>query len=151
MKRHIEIALNEYGITEITGVVNNPEVMKYYHEIGNNWVNDDETPWCAAFANWCLKKAGLLHTNKLNARSLLELKSEVDSLDNAEIGDIIIFWRVRPDSIYGHVAFLIREDGDYVWVLGGNQTNRVCIQKYRSDQIIGIRRPVSATSELNII
>ena len=40
----LKVALSQYGVTETKGVLDNPEVMKYYHETGRKWVSHDETP-----------------------------------------------------------------------------------------------------------
>ncbi len=38
--------LKHYGLKEYFGKEHNPEIVKMFHEIGYNWVNDDETAWC---------------------------------------------------------------------------------------------------------
>ena len=68
-----EIAIGQIGIKEIVGKEHNPEVLKYFKEIGHEWVKDDETAWCAAFVNWVLMKANKPRSGKLNARSFLNV------------------------------------------------------------------------------
>ena len=137
MNKAFEIALGEYGIKEIVGNNDNPEVMKYYHEIGHEWVKHDELAWCAAFVNWCLLKAELEHTGKLNARSFLSIGEQTKV---PQIGDIVVLWRIKKDSSYGHVAFFVREAENYIYMLGGNQSNQVCISKYPKTQLLEYRR-----------
>ena len=62
-------ALAEYGTKGIEGLEDNQIIVNYFRKIGYKWVDDDETPWCAAFLNYILLKSGLTGTNKLNARS----------------------------------------------------------------------------------
>ncbi|MCB1713295.1 MAG: hypothetical protein KDH96_12745, partial [Candidatus Riesia sp.] len=57
-----------------------------------------------------------------------------------KIGDIVVFWRGTRDGWQGHVAFYIREDADGIFVLGGNQSNQVCIAEYPKNQLLGYRR-----------
>jgi uncharacterized protein (TIGR02594 family) len=71
----LDIALKEYGIWEWPGAENNPRVLNYFKEIGQGWVKDDETAWCAAFVNWCLVKSGKPQTGSLAARSFFVLRS----------------------------------------------------------------------------
>lgn len=151
----IELALSQYGITEWAGDEHNPEVLKYFDETGNAWVDDDETAWCSAYVNWVAKMAGYEWTSKLNARSWLDIGDtirynmrglEVTEQDydefykDIELGDIVIFWRIKEDSPYGHVGFYIADDEHYYYVLGGNQNNKVQISKYPKSRLLGIRR-----------
>jgi len=133
----ITVALSEYGTTEEPGDVNNPEVMKYYHETGRTWVNSEETPWCDAFADWIVMTAGGRPTPGLNARAWLEAGEAVEF---PQQGDVVILWRDNPDSKKGHVGFYIRETDKMVWILGGNQSNQVKISAYRKNRVLGYRR-----------
>lgn len=133
----LKIAFSEYGIQEWSGLTHNPEVVKYFHEIGHEWVDDDETAWCSAFVNWVAMKANYERSGLLNARSWLKMGIEIKY---PELGDIVILWRVKKDSEYGHVGFYINSDKDYVWLLGGNQSNQVTISKYPKSQVLGYRR-----------
>jgi len=133
----LKIALSQYGISEITGPVDNPEVMKYFHETGRTWVDHDETPWCDAFLDWCAMKAGYKFSKGLNARGWL---IEWVELFRPNLGDIVVFWRKSPDSVYGHAGLFIRKHGSSIWVLGGNQSDSVCIKPYSEKQLLGYRR-----------
>lgn len=136
MYKPIEIALQEYGTTAIVGLQNNPRVVEYYAKTGNSWVHDDETAWCAAFVGFCLESAGIASTKKLNARSYLAWGTDTKT---PVLGDIVVFWRISPSSAYGHVAFYIKEKDGYVYTLGGNQSNQVCISKYPVSTVLGYR------------
>ena len=134
----LEVALSQYGITEIKGSDHNPEVMKYYHDIGHTWVDDDETPWCSAFANWVAMKSMSIRPNKLNARSWLDVGLPTDT---PAPGDIVVFWRDKKDSWKGHVGFFVRMNDDAVWCLGGNQgIGQVNIRPYARSRVLGFRK-----------
>ena len=139
MNNIIEIALSQYGIKEIPGEEHNPEILKYFDEIGHAWIDDDETAWCSAYVNWVVQKAGYENSGKLNARSWLDVGKTI-STDPAQLGDIVIFWRVKPNSWQGHVGFYINEDAYNYYILGGNQSNKVCIKPYDKGRLLGIRR-----------
>lgn len=136
-QKMLEIACGEYGNIEVKGADDNPEVMKYYHETGRRWVDHDETPWCDAFLDWVIQQAGGTPTPGLNARAWLTKGKETT---DPKPGDIAVFWRVSPDSVYGHVALFVRETDDVVWVLGGNQSDMVKISAYHKDRLLGYRR-----------
>jgi len=136
-------ALSQYGISEIPGEINNPEVLKYFDEIGHAWVDEETTPWCAAFINWVAQQAGYEMTGKLNARSFLDIGDEIQT---PQLGDLVIFWRKSKNSVYGHVAIFIREAEHVLYVLSGNQKNQVNISAYRKDRVLGYRRLRKVTS-----
>lgn len=133
----LDIALKEYGVWEWTGADHNPRVLNYFKEIGQSWVHDDETAWCAAFVNWCLVKAGKPQTGSLAARSFL---SYGVSTKNPQLGDLAVFWRGQKNGAEGHVAFYISETQNYVYVLGGNQTDQVNIQRHSKAQLLDYRK-----------
>jgi len=117
----------------------NPKVVKYFHDIGHEWVQDDETAWCAAFVGAMLKRGGMSQTGKLNARSYTTWGEEV-SLDEAQHGDIVVFTRGDPDGWQGHVGFYEKHNGTDVWVLGGNQGNQVNVKPYPRSRLLSVRR-----------
>lgn len=134
----IELALSQVGVKEIYGKKDNPEVLKYFDEIGFNGAKlHDETAWCSAFANWVCKNSGLPYTGKLTARSWLKVGEKVSE---PKLGDIVVFWRDKPESWKGHVAFFIRETRNWIYVLGGNQNNQVKISAYPKKRLLQYRR-----------
>ena len=123
----LNIALTQYGIVETPGELNNPEVMKYFHETGRKWVDADSTPWCDAFIDWCCMKIEIPFTHGLNAREWINEGVQVKTIGEA---DLVLFWRVSPDSWQGHIAIPIVERGDMIFSLGGNQSDMVRISPY---------------------
>lgn len=130
-----EIALSQYGEKERRGGENSV-ILKYFSEIGFPEIKEDEVPWCSAFVNWCVMKAGLPITKNLAARSWLGWGKKVMV---PEIGDIAVFKR-GTSGWQGHVGFYVKNDGFYVWVLGGNQSDEVRISKYPGTELLGYRR-----------
>ena len=127
------------GIEEIPGARHNPEIMAMFEASGHGWVEGDETPWCAAFVNMVLAQLGIPHTGKLNARSYLEWGVPVDLAD-ALPGDIVVLWRGNPNGWEGHVAPLVRREGDRLLLRGGNQGNAVSDAWYPVNRVLGVRR-----------
>ena len=137
MNKLVEKALKEYGVSEIIGEENNDRIMQYFADIGQTWVTNDETAWCSAFMNWVALQAGYERSNKLNARSWLEVGEEVKT---PQVGDIVVFWRQSPESWKGHVGIFISKINGGVMTLGGNQNNSVCIKPYTEDRVLSYRR-----------
>lgn len=132
------VAEGYLGVTEYPAAKHNPQILKFYTDSGNSWVQDDETPWCAAFVGSVLAQCGIQGTNKLNARSYLDWGQPVDT-DKAQKGDVVVFWRGSKDGWQGHVAFYSHQDEEHIYVLGGNQGNKVSLAPYKKDRLLGIR------------
>ena len=68
-----------------------------------------------------------------------------------EPGEVVVFWREKPDSYKGHVGFYMgySQDGNRIYCLGGNQGNQVGISAYGADFLLGFRRLVK-TSIINL-
>jgi len=134
----IEIANGELGEREIRGDEHNPRVVEYHATTGLS-ADDDETPWCSSFVNWCFKEAGIAGTNSARARSWLDWGKGIDA---PVPGCVVVFSR-PPKPASGHVAFFVGRGGggDTVRVLGGNQGNSVSVKAYPLGRVIGYRLP----------
>lgn len=132
-------ALGEYGVAEIPGPKSNPKIAEYLRttQIPAEGQND-ETPWCAAFVGWCLVQSGFPSTGSAAARSYLAYGKRITQ---PTMGAITVLWRESPASGKGHVAFFVRRDGTNVWLLGGNQQNGVCVERYPAARILDFRGP----------
>lgn len=134
----INKALYEYGVKEVIGAKDNPRVLKYFDQIGFNGSKlKDETAWCSAFANWVTKTEGFEYSGKLNARSWLTVGQ---STNQPDIGDIVVLWRDNPKSWKGHVGFFVKQTQSYVYILGGNQANMVCIKAYPKSRVLDYKK-----------
>ncbi|MBU0763828.1 MAG: TIGR02594 family protein [Bacteroidetes bacterium] len=126
------------GIKEYPGSVHNQKILKFFREIGQPGLTTDETSWCAAFVNYILKRSGAKYIKSALARDLLKLPGAVST---PKPGDVLIFWRTSPSSIYGHTGFYAGQTGSYYKVLGGNQTDSVSYLNVPKNRLLGIRRP----------
>jgi uncharacterized protein (TIGR02594 family) len=133
-----DIARSYIGTTEGPGPENNPAILEMYASVGQDWVEHDEVAWCAAFVGHCLERAGIRSTRKLTARSYLDWGVPVEVAD-ALPGDIGVIPRGRS-SWQGHVFFIERIEGAWVFALGGNQGDAVSVQRYPVSKLLGIRR-----------
>jgi uncharacterized protein (TIGR02594 family) len=114
------VARNELGVQEYPGAANNPRVVEYLNETTNisaTLRSKDETPWCSAFVNWCMKQVGIEGTKSALARSW---QGWGEHINEPYVGCIVVFQR---EKIFGHVAFYLEETATHIKVLGGNQQN----------------------------
>lgn len=129
------------GLHEIVGSRHEPKVLEFFKEAGHPEIHDDETAWCAAFANAMLRRAGYAGTGALNARSFLNWGTK---LTEPKLGCIAVFKRGNS-SWQGHVAFFLRDLGNHIEVLGGNQGNAVSIIRMPKAELLGYRWPLIST------
>jgi len=134
--------LMELGVQEYVGKHrNNKRILKYWDAVDSiDPYTADETPWCSAFANWCMMKANpnLPRTKKANARSWLKFGHGTVKPD---IGDVVVFWRGKKNGWKGHVGFYMGPSKmpGFIKVLGGNQNNQVSIKAYSKSRLLGYR------------
>lgn len=134
--QYLTLARSQLGVKELAGAASNPKIDAYFDEIGHKG-ESDSTAWCAAFVGWVLLKNGQRGTGSLAARSYENWGAKATKADAV----IAVFWRVDPNGWQGHVALFVREVGDYVEVIGGNQSNGVTIARYPKAQLLGYRKP----------
>ena len=133
-----EIARGYIGTTEGPGLEDNLTIMAMYASVGHEWVEHDSVAWCAAFVGHCLERAGIRSTRRLTARSYLDWGVPVEIAD-AQTGDIAVIPR-GASSWQGHVFFIDRIEGPWVWGLGGNQNDAVNVKRYPVSKLLGVRR-----------
>ncbi|WP_052764004.1 TIGR02594 family protein [Microvirga massiliensis] len=133
------VATSLKGISEVRGAVDNPKIVEMFRISGHPKVQDDETPWCAAFVGACLRLSGYRSSGSLGARSYenfgLDLKGK------PQHGCVVVFTRGDPTAHTGHVAFYDRDDDDHIFVLGGNQGNAVTTARFPKSRVITYRMP----------
>ncbi len=130
------------GTREERGAVENPKIIEMLRLAGHGWVKDDETPWSAAFVGACLTLSGYANSGRTFALSFLDFGLP---LDKPRRGCIAVFSRGGRDSGFGHAGFYEREQGDTIFVHGGNQTGEdeeeVSVKGYHRDRLLSFRWP----------
>jgi uncharacterized protein (TIGR02594 family) len=111
-----------------------PRILEYLgtcSDLAEGEADRDSTPWCSAFVNWCLARAGFEGTDSGWARSWAEWGEAIEA---PRLGAIAVWARGRSSAdepvVTGHVAFVVEDLGDSLLVLGGNQSDRVCLKTY---------------------
>lgn len=135
----LDIARRFIGVREDPGIQANPIIIAMMRVSKSSFVSD-ETPWCSAFINQVCWLLDLTRTGSLRARSWLRI-GQVLTIEEARPGfDIVVLWRISPQSESGHVGFYVSQTADTVVLCGGNQNDAVCEMEYPKDRILGVRR-----------
>lgn len=141
-------AYADLGVAEGPGKVNNKTVVAYYTDAGHPEIKHDEIPWCMAFVCAHLERNGVPSPKSL---AVMDLDTWGDDVtDDPHVGDIVRMWRESPKSWKGHTGFFVRITDRHVYVLGGNQGDRVSIAAFPRNRIKSIRRP-RKTSDSRIV
>lgn len=127
------------GVAELVGAKHTARIVEY-HGTTTLKATADEVPWCSAFANWCTLQTGIMGTRLANARSWLKWGKE---LKEPVLGCIVVLTR-SADPASGHVAFFLREAAGKVYLLGGNQGNRISEAPYLKTRVLSYRWPTDA-------
>lgn len=130
----MEHALGERGVLETPGAGDNPRVVEYLRTttLPLALASEDETPWCSAFVNWCMTRAGVKGTGSAAARSWL---SWGHPLEEPRRGCVAVLSRDGG----GHVGFYLRTVGSQIHLFGGNQNNMVGVRAYDRSRLLGYR------------
>lgn len=99
-------------------------------------MNTAAIPWCGAFAALCMGAipAEPLPANPLWARNWMKFGRAVSDV---HYGAVAVFER----GAGGHVGFVAGHDRTALFILGGNQSNRVSIAKIAKNRLLGYRWP----------
>lgn len=118
-----------------TLTISSPRILQYALECGFLDYTNSDVSWCSLFMNWCCMWAGLAYTKQLNARSWLSIGIKVADIKDA---DLVVYWRETKDGIYGHVGLPLSysEDKQFIYTLGGNQSDMVCTKPYPSNRVL---------------
>ena len=108
----------------------NPRIIEYLESTSYDGELHDEVPWCSAFVNWCITKAGRKGTNSAAASSWLTWGQK---LDQPRLGCIVVFDH--------HVGFYAGTAGDQLLLLGGNQSNAVNTENKHPSEVLAYRWP----------
>lgn len=133
-----QIAQDEEGVAEVPGDGNNPRILEY-DQATDLKATADSVPWCSAFMNWCIQKAGGSGTRSAAARSWLSWGKKVDV---PQEGDTVVFSSPLRGADAGHVAFYIKKSKipGFILVFGGNQNDCVCWERKSASLVLGYRR-----------
>lgn len=129
------------GTKERAGEASNPVILDWASGRGIPYQGDD-IPWCGLFVAHCIASTldrEPIPPNFLSARSWERFGIKTDPT----AGALMIFWRKSLHSGLGHVGFYAGEDDTAYRILGGNQSNAVCISWIMKDRLTEARWPAT--------
>lgn len=140
--RYMTFALQELGISEAAGDANNPRILQYFSATNYDPKQvADSVSWCAAFVCFCLEQCG--YQSAHSAWSLSFLKwGEI--LKDPQFGAVAVLSRTS-DPAKGHVGFVVGFDEKDLYLLSGNTSNKVTIDRFAKDKVLGYRLPKIST------
>jgi uncharacterized protein (TIGR02594 family) len=142
------IAERYIGVHERTGGQDHPFIQHCFSLCGFGLDTPDEVPWCAAFIQHPFWELRCPRSKSARAREGL-LVGKVLTLGQALVGfDVVILKRGTgeqpgPDVIDapGHIGLFAGMSGaGHLYLLAGNQGNRVSVASFPVSDILGIRR-----------
>lgn len=126
-----------YGTIEAPGKKNNPLILQWAQSIGlGNIYKADSIAWCGLTMAYCAARAGWDHAPRGNALSALNWASWGNPADKPSLGDVMVFKRKGG----GHVALYVGEDDTAYHIIGGNQGDRVSIERKAKTRFFAARR-----------
>jgi uncharacterized protein (TIGR02594 family) len=140
-------ALKLFGTMEKPDAANNPTIVAWAKEVGGEVADvykADSIPWCGLFMAVVAKRAGKeppKHPLWALSWSAFGAKAPGPAL-----GDVLVFTR----SGGGHVGLYVGEDASAFHVLGGNQSDRVCIARIAKARLYAVRRPLYRVRPANV-
>lgn len=124
----MKTALAEVGQSEIRGLEANPRILEYF-KASKFWGTDDsggKNAWCGSFVAWVVKQNGYEPVkDAFRAREWAKFGKKINKPVHGAIA-------IKSREGGGHVAFVVgkSQDGKYLYMLGGNQGNKVSIARY---------------------
>ena len=132
----VAAARAQLGQKEIPGKSHNSRIVDWFKQAGAGWFKDDETPWCGAFAAYCMIVAGQPIPPKgeaVRAKAWASWGKDTPP----RVGAVAVFGREGG----GHVGFAVGESATNLYILGGNQSNQVTITPIAKSRLIALRWP----------
>jgi len=142
-----DIAQRYAGVGELPGAQDHPLIQWWLSLCGFALDSHDEIPWCSAFCQHAPWELRLPRSKSALARSWLGVGRTIALSEVVPGFDVVILQRgagVQPgpenQTAPGHVGFYAGYQPPLVQILGGNQSNKVSIESFPYDRVLGVRR-----------
>ncbi|RZL74255.1 MAG: TIGR02594 family protein, partial [Sphingomonas sp.] len=137
LPRMVTEARKLVGVLEKPGAGNNGTILDWADELGGKVeqvFTADSIPWCGLFMAIVAKRAG--KTPPVDPLWALNWGKFGEPAGQPALGDVLTF--IRPGG--GHVALYVGEDSDAYHVIGGNQSDQVCFDRFAKERLKAARR-----------
>lgn len=137
-------ALRLVGTPEFAGEADNAEIIQWGQDLGIAY-GADSIPWCGLFVAHCIGSQLTrepLPTVPLLARAWTKFGNPVVP----QVGAVMVFWRGSRKAPTGHVGFYVGEEkgeGGAYHILGGNQSDKVCVTRIAKSKLLEARWPAT--------
>lgn len=149
LKKTLEIAKSQIGVTERGRNNFGPEVKKYLASVGLN----EGHPWCMAFVYWCFKEASLqlnmtnpllktastrFHWDKATCKKI----KVADAVNNPALvkpGNIFIY-KTNLGNYTGHTGIVTKVENLYIHTIEGNTNNGLSSD---GDGVYAVKRKIN--------
>lgn len=135
-----ELAMAKKGLSEFK---DHTELARFLKADSSTVGDPAQLPWCGDFVETCIAltlPTAVLPTNPYLARNWMKFGEECGPM----IGAVAVFWRTdKFHSTNGHVGFLagLGEKVSSIYVLGGNQANKISVSPVSAERLLGYRWP----------
>lgn len=139
MSKHpwLDIMMEERGEREIPGHRENARIREYFESTDypiEGATDADSVAWCSACACFCMEKAGIRSPRSASSQAWLDWGVPC----SIQKGAVVVF--SNGDGT-GHVGFVYDFNSDGIFVVGGNQSDSVCISFFSYRRVAGYRLP----------
>lgn len=134
----VALGLAEIGVVEDTRPARSHQRIEQYHAVTRGGRADDAVPWCSSFVAFVFEQAGIVSTRSKMAASWSTWGEAVAP----RLGAVAVFGKTDLDAGgTGHVGIALGVSSGEVYVLGGNQRNRVSVATRRVRDVVAWRWP----------
>ena len=134
---YVDVALREVGVKEVSGPEAEARILEY-HSTCSLHAKSDEVAWCSAFVNWVMAQVGGARTKSAAALSWLKWG---EAIKTPCFGCLVI---LDYGGGHGHVGIVVGASAGNLVVLGGNQSNQVCLRRMPKKENMSFRKPSGA-------
>lgn len=138
----MQIARGEVGVKEVVGKCHNTQIIRY-HAATTLRATNDETPWCASFACYCLEQAGVTSPKSAASRAFGRWGRSIPR-GKQRPGDIAVFRGASGSPSWsGHVGFVTEKQDKigYIHIISGNVSDQVKASYWPASRLLSYRRP----------
>lgn len=138
----MRVAWENLGAHERPGLESDPQIAAWAEAFGVSDFDEDRDPYCALFPRWCFRNA--LPDERLPAHPKWSMGwLRFGRPCGIILGAVAVFYRGDPAKQIGHDAFVLKEEGDQIEVLGANQADAVSVKFMPKARLLACRWPLT--------